>query len=124
MGSDYVERLGEQVDGDSQDSLNLNEYVNKAINNPDEAGLEDGAALLYEAIQSMDTRTVTEGGEELERYRFFDDPFNGGENAVFGNTKKLNRFVDEFLYSQARDDTAKLPMFFGRTATGKSMLSK
>jgi hypothetical protein len=120
----YVERLGEQVDDGSQETLGLGEYVDEALENPDEAGLETGASLLYEAIQSMGTRTVIEDGEEVERYHFFDDPSNDGENAVFGNTKLLNKFVDEFLYSQARDDTAKLPMFFGRTATGKSELSK
>ena len=51
---------------------------------------------LYDMILSYGT--YSEGGddEELLRYRFFDDPDNDGENAIFGLTRPLMELVNVF----------------------------
>jgi predicted Ser/Thr protein kinase len=73
----------------------------------------------------MGTRTVIEEGEERERYRFFDDPANGGEHAILGNTEVLNGFVDDLRTIAAdRGKREKIIWFDGPTATGKSELKR
>jgi predicted Ser/Thr protein kinase len=66
-----------------------------------------------------------EGGEELERFRFFDDPHNDGEHAVLGNTATLNAFVDDLRAIAAGRGKAETILWFaGPTATGKSELKR
>jgi non-specific serine/threonine protein kinase len=83
------------------------------------------AAYLLGAIESLGTRTVVEEGTERERYRFFDDPHNGGEHAVLGNTAVLNAFVDDLrTLAAGRGKDEKIHWFDGPTATGKSELKR
>jgi len=103
--------------------MSLNEYVDAAFESPSIAA--HASRYLLAAIESMDTRTVIEEGEERERYRFFDDPHNDGEHAVLGNTAVLNAFVDDLRTIAAnRGKGEKIIWFDGPTATGKSELKR
>jgi len=99
--------------------MSLDAYVDRVMENPTAAA--SGARYVLAAIESRGTRTVTERGDELARYRFFDDPFNDGEHAVLGNTAALNAFVDDLRAAAAgRGNTEKITWIDGPTATGKS----
>lgn len=117
---DLEERLTSEGN-DLKDEMPLSEFVDFALDNPDRAGYSSAAEYLYSAITHYGTRTVVEDGERLERWRFFDDPENNGENAVFGNTKMLNELTDT-IYRIAKSQSAKMPSIRGKTGTGKSEL--
>ena len=109
------ERLQQAYDS----PMSLDAYVERLLTNPIAAA--SGPRYLLAAIESQGTRTVEERGEELDRYRFFDDPFNDGEHAVLGNTAALNAFVDDLRAAAAgRGNDEKIVWIDGPTATGKS----
>ena len=99
--------------------MSLESYVDRILEDPTTAA--SGARYVLAAIESRGTREVSERGERLDRYRFFDDPFNGGEHAVLGNTAALNAFVDDLRAAAAgRGNDEKITWIVGPTATGKS----
>ena len=109
------ERLQQAYDS----PMSLDDYVERVLTNPIAAA--SGPRYLLAAIESQGTRTVEERGEEMDRYRFFDDPFNDGEHAVLGNTAALNAFVDDLRAAAAgRGNDEKIVWIDGPTATGKS----
>lgn len=78
-----------------------------------------------EAIEAYGTRPVVEQGEEKVRYRFFDDPENDGEHAIFGNTETLNQIVDDLKSAASRrGQDEKILWIEGPTGTGKSELKR
>jgi len=92
-GERFVRAADETLRGAYDPPMSLDEYVDRVLENPVAAA--SGARYVLAAIESEGTREVRERGERLERYRFFDDPFNDGEHAVLGNTAALNAFVDD-----------------------------
>ena len=120
---DYIRAADEELSGAYEEPMSLAAYVEAAMERPSIAS--HAPKYLLEAIESMGTRTVIEEGEERERYRFFDDPANGGEHAVLGNTETLNGFVDDLRTIAAdRGKREKIIWFDGPTATGKSELKR
>src|SRR6056297_528917 len=123
MREDYIRRADERLRGTYEAPMSLAEYVDAAFEEPSIAS--HASKYLLEAIESMGTRTVVEEGEERERYRFFDDPSNGGEHAILGNTEVLNAFVDDLRSIAAgRGKDEKIVWLEGPTATGKSELKR
>lgn len=110
-----VEEIGEPQ--------SLESFVEQLLDEPELAS--PSAEYVVRAIEHFGTRTVVEAGEELQRYRFFDDPANGGEHAVLGHTEMLNEFVDD-LRQQAEGSAQDATVFWftGGTATGKSELKR
>ncbi|MBN2492824.1 MAG: serine protein kinase, partial [Planctomycetes bacterium] len=51
---------------------------------------------LYDMILSFQTEEYTRYKEKITRYRFFDDPFSGGKDAVYGLDRALMRLVRIF----------------------------
>ena len=123
MSEDYITAADRQLQRAYEGPMSLEEYVEAAFQSPSIAA--HASRYLLAAIESMDTRTVIEEGEERERYRFFDDPHNDGEHAVLGNTAVLNAFVDDLRTIAAnRGKGEKIIWFDGPTATGKSELKR
>ena len=123
MSEDYITAADRQLQRAYEGPMSLEEYVDAAFQSPSIAA--HASRYLLAAIESMDTRTVIEEGEERERYRFFDDPHNDGEHAVLGNTAVLNAFVDDLRTIAAnRGKGEKIIWFDGPTATGKSELKR
>jgi len=123
MSEDYITAADRQLQRAYEGPMSLNEYVEAAFESPSIAA--HASRYLLSAIESMDTRTVIEEGEQRERYRFFDDPHNDGEHAVLGNTAVLNAFVDDLRTIAAnRGKGEKIIWFDGPTATGKSELKR
>ncbi|WP_255191461.1 PrkA family serine protein kinase [Natronobeatus ordinarius] len=122
-GEEYVRAADRALEETYEEPMSLAAYVDRVFENP---GLASHAAkYLLEAIEAAGTRTVVEEGEEKQRYRFFDDPGNGGEHAILGNTEVLNDFVDDLRSIAAgRGKAEKIIWFEGPTATGKSELKR
>ncbi|AZH26285.1 PrkA family serine protein kinase [Haloplanus aerogenes] len=121
--TDYIRAGDEELSGAYEEPMSLEAYVERALERPSIAS--HAPKYLLEAIESMGTRTVVEEGEKRERYRFFDDPANGGEHAILGNTDVLNGFVDDLRTIAAdRGKREKIIWFDGPTATGKSELKR
>ncbi len=72
----------------------FSEYLDIARRNPK---VERTAhQRLYDMVLSYGAYPVEEGKETLVRYRFFDDPDNDGQDAIFGLTKPLMELVNVF----------------------------
>jgi len=119
----FLSAADEELDATYEEPLGLSEYVDLLLSEP-QLGAHASKYLLA-AIEDAGTRTVVEEGEETERYRFFDDPWNNGEHAILGNTAVLNRFVDDLRSIAAgRGKEEKILWLDGPTATGKSELKR
>jgi len=119
----FLSAADEELDATYEEPLGLPEYVDLLLSEP-QLGAHASKYLLA-AIEDAGTRTVVEEGEETERYRFFDDPWNDGEHAILGNTAVLNRFVDDLRSIAAgRGKEEKILWLDGPTATGKSELKR
>jgi predicted Ser/Thr protein kinase len=115
--TDYVARADRTLRDAYDEPMSLAEYVDRAFEQPLAAA--HASRYLLAAIESEGTRKVVENGEELQRYRFFDDPHNDGEHAVLGNTETLNAFVDDLRAIAAGRGKAETILWFaGPTATG------
>ena len=115
----FIRDANETLRGAYDPPMSLEEYVDRVLENPIAAA--SGARYILAAVESQGTREVRERGERLDRYRFFDDPFNGGEHAVLGNTAALNAFVDDIrAAASGRGNDETIVWIDGPTATGKS----
>ncbi|WP_336358129.1 PrkA family serine protein kinase [Haloarcula sp. CGMCC 1.6347] len=122
-GEEYIDRADESLDAAYEAPMSLAEYVDTVLETPQVAA--HASKYLLDAIEAAGTRMVIEEGEEKERYRFFDDPYNDGEHAILGNTEVLNAFVDDLRSIAAgRGKDEKIIWLEGPTATGKSELKR
>lgn len=118
-----IEKAEKEYSQQEREEYSLEEFLEHAKENPNVVA--DSIQYLVNAIEHFGTRTVVEYGEEKERYRFFDDPVNGGKHAVLGNTEELNSFVDSLKRKASSDgENNKIVWFTGPTATGKSELKR
>lgn len=116
---EYIEFANEELQRMYDQPLSIEEYIDHIFENPSLAS--HSAKYLLEAIEFSGTRTVVEHGEDVERYVFFDDPYNDGEHAILGNTKELNEFVSTLRnIASGTGKTEKMIWIEGPTATGKS----
>jgi predicted Ser/Thr protein kinase len=123
MSDEFIRAADEALRDTYEPPMSLADYVDHVVENPTTAS--HASKYLLEAIEAAGTRTVVEEGEEKERYRFFDDPYNDGEHAILGNTEVLNAFVDDLRSIAAgRGKEEKIVWLDGPTATGKSELKR
>ncbi|MEF8813185.1 MAG: kinase anchor protein [Halovenus sp.] len=122
-GKEYIDAADSALRETYQEPMSLAEYVEMLLERPYRGA--HASKYLLDAIEDASTRTVIEEGEETERYRFFDDPWNDGEHAILGNTEVLNDFVDDLRSIAAgRGKGEKILWLDGPTATGKSELKR
>ncbi len=122
-GEDFIDAADRALDATYEEPMALDQYVDMLFREPKLAA--HASKYLLDAIEDAGTRTVIEEGEETDRYRFFDDPWNDGEHAILGNTEALNDFVDDLRSIAAgRGKEEKIIWLEGPTATGKSELKR
>lgn len=120
-GHDAIQQTGEALAAVYEEPKSLEETIDYALEHPDHANFAPSDQYLLQAIESAGTRDVIEEGDVKERYRFFDDPLNDGENAVLGNTDVLNEFVNDLRqHVDDRGDSDTMYWIKGPTASGKS----
>ncbi|MFB6118607.1 PrkA family serine protein kinase [Halosegnis sp.] len=122
-GSEYLAAADDALRETYEPPMSLAEYVEHVLERPSTA--VHASKYLLDAIEAAGTRPVIEEGQERERYRFFDDPYNDGEHAVLGNTETLNEFVADLrAIASGRGKDEKILWLDGPTATGKSELKR
>lgn len=121
--SDYLAEANDEFQSLEEEPMSLGEFLEECQEDPSIAS--HSVRYLLEAIDSCGTRTVIEKGQEIDRYRFFDDPYGDGEHAILGNSKMLNEFVAKLRnIASDRGDVDKIIWFEGPTACGKSELKR
>ncbi|MFQ5794071.1 MAG: PrkA family serine protein kinase [Candidatus Bipolaricaulia bacterium] len=80
---------------------------------------------VYDMIMSHGTTRVKVDGEEVTRYNVFDDPFGGGEDAIYGLDRELDNLVD-ILHAAAKNlgPDRRVILLHGPVATSKSTIGR
>ena len=79
---------------------------------------------LYDMIMAEGQYEV-EGGKGQTRYRFFDDPHNGGQDAIFGLTKTLMELVNVFKSAALGYGTERrVLLLHGPVGSSKSTIAR
>ena len=85
---------------DQKEFLELNwvgtfkDYLDLVYENP--LAIRNAYQRVYDMILSYGVEEYTRYKEKITRYRFFDDPFHGGKDAVYGLDRSLMRLVRIF----------------------------
>lgn len=123
MSQEIIESADDEYSSREGEEYSFEEFLEHVEDNPQ--SVVNSVQYLVNAIEYFGTRDVIEYGEEVERYRFFDDPTNNGEHAVLGNSEELNSFVESLKRKASPDgENDKIFWFTGPTATGKSELKR
>src|SRR5262249_37701342 len=78
---------------------------------------------LYDMILGFGTEEVVVHKEKLTRYRFFDDPIDGGQDAVFGLEKTLMNLVNVLKSAAHRYGTERrVLLLHGPVGSSKSTI--
>ncbi len=79
---------------------------------------------LYDMILADGSYPV-EGTKDLVRFRFFDDPHNGGQDAIFGLTKPLMELVNVFKSAALKYGTERrVLLLHGPVGSSKSTIAR
>jgi serine protein kinase len=79
---------------------------------------------LYDMIMAEGTYTV-DGRKDHIRYRFFDDPHNGGADAIFGLTRPLMELVNVFKSAALKYGTERrVLLLHGPVGSSKSTIAR
>ena len=108
--------------GDKYRSLSFGEYLDMVMEDP--KILRNSYQRVYDMIRSHGTTSVRVDGEEVKRFKFFDDPF-GGKDAIYGIDKALGNFVD-ILEAAAKGlgPNRRIILLHGPVATSKSTIGR
>ena len=80
---------------------------------------------LYDMVMSYWTYPVENNKENLIRYRFFDDPENSGEDAIFGLTKPLMDLVNVFKSAALKyGSERRVLLLHGPVGSSKSTIAR
>ncbi len=78
---------------------------------------------LYDMIVSYGTEEYTRNRETLVHYKFFDDPFDGGRDAIYGLDRALFQLVQAFESAARRYGTEKrVLLLHGPVGSAKSTI--
>ncbi len=98
------------------------EYLDLVKANP--AIVRTSYQRLYDMIMADGQYTV-EGNKEQIRYRFFDDPHNDGEDAIFGLTRTLMELVNVFRSAALKYGTERrVLLLHGPVGSSKSTIAR
>ena len=81
---------------------------------------------MYDMIKSYGTYPVDEGRRDgLLRYKFFDDPETGGEDAIFGLTEPLTQLVNVFRSASLKyGSERRVLLLHGPVGSSKSTIAR
>jgi len=98
------------------------QYLDLVKANPDVA--RTAYQRMYDMIMEDGTYPV-EGSRELFRYRFFDDPGNGGDDAIFGLTRPLMELVNVLRSAALKYGTERrVLLLHGPVGSSKSTIAR
>ena len=78
--------------------------------------------LVYDMIMHFGHEDFEDNGEEVRRFRLFDDPFNGGKSAIYGLERTIERLV-QYIRSGAREGgKERIFILHGPVGTAKTSI--
>ena len=93
--TDYLGLINRQVDAKAYQELHwegtFQEYLEKIRQDP--LIVRNAFQRLYDMIITYGLSEIGDPKDNLLRYKFFDDPFGGGGDAVYGLTEPLMHLV-------------------------------
>ncbi len=108
---------------DKYKTIRFEEYLEMVREDP--RLIRNAHQRLYDMIISHGKEVYKRDGKELIRYRFFDDPFSGGEDAIYGIDEALKNFVDIFeAAAKGLGPDHRIILLHGPVATAKSTIGK
>ena len=122
---DIARKIREEQVRDKYKGLKFEEYVELVMEDPRIA--RNSYQRLYDMIMSHGTRKYKPRGEDKEiiRYNFFDDPFRGGEDAIYGIDEALKNLVDIFdAAAKGLGPDRRIILLHGPVATAKSTIGR
>jgi serine protein kinase len=97
------------------------EYLEKVTQSPEI--LRNAFQRIYDMIISYGVEEYTENKEKLVRYKFFSDPKNGGEDAVYGLERPLMHLVNIFKSASRHYGTERrVLLLHGPVGSAKSTI--
>jgi serine protein kinase len=97
------------------------EYLEKAAQSPEI--LRNAFQRIYDMVISYGVEEYTENKEKLARYKFFSDPKNGGEDAVYGLERPLMHLVNIFKSASRHYGTEhRVLLLHGPVGSAKSTI--
>lgn len=104
-------------------SGSFQEYLDKVTEDPRIA--RNSFQRVHDMIMSYGTTKYTEYKKEITRYHFFDDPIDGGKDAVFGIDVHLMKLVNFFKSASAGYGTEKrVLLLHGPVGSAKSSIAR
>jgi len=80
---------------------------------------------LYDMVTTYGTYTVQDGKSDLTRYNFFDDPIDGGDDAIYGLTRPLMALVNTFKSAALNYGAEKrVLLLHGPVGSSKSTIAR
>ncbi|MBE7491375.1 MAG: hypothetical protein HS108_06415 [Planctomycetes bacterium] len=78
--------------------------------------------LVFDMIRHFGSETFEDSGEQVRRYRIFDDPFHGGKNAIYGLERPISRLV-KYIRAGAREEgRERIFILHGPVGTAKTSI--
>ncbi|MCB0311213.1 MAG: hypothetical protein KDD42_08255, partial [Bdellovibrionales bacterium] len=97
------------------------DYLTRVIENPSVAA--NAFQRIHQMILAEGVSEAKVDGESVPHYTFFDDPHNGGKDAIFGIDKSLDKLVDLFESGANRYGTEKrIILLQGPVGSSKSTI--
>src|SRR5882724_10587451 len=99
------------------------EYLDIVTENPSVA--RNAFQRVYDMVISYGAEGYTQFKQELNRYRFFADPFDSGADAIFGLERPLMTLVDFFKSAAQGYGTEKrILLLHGPVGSSKSTIAR
>ncbi|MCC6464308.1 MAG: hypothetical protein IT463_03085 [Planctomycetes bacterium] len=97
------------------------EYLNMVCGDP-YRHTRTAYQLAFDMIRHFGSDTFEDSGETVRRYRIFDDPFNGGKNAIYGLERPIARLV-KYIRAGAREEgRERIFILHGPVGTAKTSI--
>jgi serine protein kinase len=124
-GSDLITRIAGRKDRTEYQKTHwhgsLADYFEIVRNNP--RATRTAYQRLYDMILSYGTQEITVYKEKLTRYNFFEDPIDGGKDAVFGLDRTLVNLVNVLKSAANRYGTERrVLLLHGPVGSSKSTI--
>jgi len=101
----------------------FDEYLDRVVENPDIT--RPAFQRLYDMIVSHGTEEYTVAREKIVHYKFFDDPFDNGADAIFGLERSLMDLVNVFKSaSQRLGQERRIILLHGPVGSSKSTIAR
>ncbi|MBX3458666.1 MAG: serine protein kinase [Planctomycetes bacterium] len=101
----------------------FNDYLKLVMDDPRVA--RNAHQRVYDMVLSHGTKEFKQFKETLVRYNFFSDPFNEGQDAIFGIEKQLMQLVSHFKSAAHNFGTEKrVLLLHGPVGSAKSTIAR